>query len=167
MSLTDVKIPKENLLGEIGNGLRVAFGSLDNGRIGIAALSVGIAQSALEEAVNYSKDRVAFGKPISEFQAIQHKLADMTTEIEAARLLTLRAAAAKDSGDKNPGFTLRWRNFSRRKRQIGFVPKPSRFTAVTDFPGIIMSKNITATLASRRFTKARARCRESSFHAEF
>jgi alkylation response protein AidB-like acyl-CoA dehydrogenase len=103
MSLTDVKIPKENRLGETGNGLRVAFGSLDNGRIGIAALSVGIAQAALEEAKNYSKDRVAFGKPISEFQAIQHKLADMTTEIEAARLLTLRAAAMKDAGNKQSG----------------------------------------------------------------
>ena len=103
MSLTDVKIPKANLLGEIGNGLKVAFGSLDNGRIGIAALSVGIAQAALEEAANYAKDRTAFGKPISEFQAIQHKLADMTTEIDAARLLTLRAAAAKDAGDKKSG----------------------------------------------------------------
>lgn len=103
MSLTDVKVPKENLLGELGNGLRVAFGSLDNGRIGIAALSVGIAQAALEEAKNYSKDRIAFGKPISEFQAIQHKLADMATEVEAARLLTLQAAAAKDAGNKKSG----------------------------------------------------------------
>ena len=103
MSLVDVKVPKENILGGIGNGMKVAFGSLDNGRIGIAALSVGIAQAALEEAVKYSKDRIAFGKPISEFQAIQHKLADMAMNTEAARLLTLRAAAMKDANHKQTG----------------------------------------------------------------
>ncbi len=103
MSLTDVKVPKENLLGEVGKGLKVAFSSLDNGRIGIASLSVGIAQAALEEATAYAKDRTAFGQPIAEFQAIQHKLADMATETEAARLLTLRAAAMKDVNHKQTG----------------------------------------------------------------
>ena len=103
MSLTDVKVSKANVLGAPGDGMRVAFSSLDNGRIGIAALSVGIAQAALDEAKNYAKDRTAFGKPIAEFQAIQHKLADMATEIEAARLLTLRAAAMKDAGNKQTG----------------------------------------------------------------
>ncbi len=103
MSLTDVKVPKENLLGGFGNGLKVAFSSLDNGRIGIAALSVGIAQAALEEATSYAKDRTAFGQPIAEFQAIQFKLADIATNTEAARLLTLRAAQAKDSGSKQTG----------------------------------------------------------------
>ncbi len=103
MSLTDVKVPKENLLGGIGNGLKVAFSSLDNGRIGVASLSVGIAQAALEESVNYAKDRNAFGHPIAEFQAIQFKLADMTTNTEAARLLTLRAAAMKDANHKQTG----------------------------------------------------------------
>jgi alkylation response protein AidB-like acyl-CoA dehydrogenase len=83
--------------------LKIAFGSLDNGRIGIAALSVGIAQAALNEAKNYAKDRTAFGRPIGEFQAIQHKLADMTTKIEAARLLTLCAASMKDASHKNSG----------------------------------------------------------------
>jgi alkylation response protein AidB-like acyl-CoA dehydrogenase len=76
---------------------------LDNGRIGIAALSVGIAQAALEESSKYAKDRTAFGKPIAEFQAIQQKLADMATEVEAARLLTLRAASMKDAGNKQTG----------------------------------------------------------------
>ncbi len=103
MSYTDVKVPKKNVLGELGGGMRVAFSSLDNGRIGIAALSVGIAQAALEAGKNYAKDRTAFGKPIAEFQAVQHKLADMATEIEAARLLTLRAAAMKDAGHKQTG----------------------------------------------------------------
>jgi alkylation response protein AidB-like acyl-CoA dehydrogenase len=103
MSLTDVRVPKTNVLGEIGNGLKVAFSSLDNGRIGIAALSVGIAQAALEESAKYAKDRTAFGKPIAEFQAIQQKLADMATEVDAARLLTLRAASMKDAGNKQTG----------------------------------------------------------------
>jgi alkylation response protein AidB-like acyl-CoA dehydrogenase len=103
MSYTDVKVPKKNVLGELGSGMRVAFSSLDNGRIGIAALSVGIAQAALEAGKNYAKDRTAFGKPIAEFQAVQHKLADMATEIEAARLLTLRAAAMKDARHKQTG----------------------------------------------------------------
>lgn len=103
MSLVDVKVPKANILGGIGNGMKVAFGSLDNGRIGIAALSVGIAQAALDEATKYAKDRIAFGKPISEFQAIQFKLAEMATNTEAAHLLTLRAAAMKDANDKQTG----------------------------------------------------------------
>ena len=103
MSFEDVRVPQENVLGKIGKGLRVAFNSLDNGRIGIGALSVGIAQAAYEEAKEYAKDRVAFGQPIAEFQAIQFKLADMATEIEAARLLTVRAAWMKDENHKNTG----------------------------------------------------------------
>ena len=103
MSFVDVRVPKENLLGGIGKGMKVAFNSLDNGRIGIGALSVGIAQAAFEEATEYAKDRVAFGKPIAGHQAIQFKLADMATEIEAARLLTLQAASMKDANHKNTG----------------------------------------------------------------
>lgn len=105
MSLTDVRVPAENLLGNLGEGMKVALSSLDNGRIGIAALSVGIAQSALDESIKYSKDRVAFGKPISEQQAIQQKLADMATATDAARLLVLQAAALKDAGHKRAGVT--------------------------------------------------------------
>ena len=103
LSFTDAKVPKENVLGKVGEGLRVAFSSLDNGRIGIASLSVGIAQAAFEEATNYAKDRITFGKPIAEHQAIQMKLATMATEIEAARLLTLRAAAMKDANHAQIG----------------------------------------------------------------
>ncbi len=103
MSLVDVRVPRANVLGGVGNGMKVAFGSLDNGRIGIASLSNGIAQAALDEAAKYAKERTAFGKPISEFQAIQFKLADMQTETEAARLLTLRAAAMKDANHKQTG----------------------------------------------------------------
>jgi alkylation response protein AidB-like acyl-CoA dehydrogenase len=85
-------------LGEPGNGMRVALRTLDGGRIGIAAQAVGIAQAALELATGYAKQRNAFGGPIARFQAIQHKLADMQTEIEAARALTWRAARLKQAG---------------------------------------------------------------------
>jgi len=91
-------IPARCRLGEEGDGFKIAMGTLDGGRIGIAAQALGIAQAAFEEAVAYAKDRKAFGQPISQFQAIQFMLADMATEIDAARLLTLRAAFLKDQG---------------------------------------------------------------------
>lgn len=94
----DCYVPDENLLGEEGEGFIQAMSVLDGGRISIAALSVGIAQGAYEAALKYSKEREQFGKAISKFEGIQFKLADMATQIEAARLLTLQAAAAKDSG---------------------------------------------------------------------
>ncbi|MBX3299816.1 MAG: acyl-CoA dehydrogenase family protein [Acidobacteria bacterium] len=94
----DCDVPDTNLLGSEGEGFLQAMKVLDGGRISIAALSVGIAQGAYEAAVKYSTERQQFGKAIAEFQAIQFKLADMATQIECARLLTLRAAAAKDAG---------------------------------------------------------------------
>ncbi len=96
----DCKVPAENLLGNEGEGFYQAMKILDGGRISIAALSVGIAQGAYEAAVKYAKERQQFGQPIAEFQAIQFKLADMATEIEAARLLTQQAAYLKDKGKK-------------------------------------------------------------------
>jgi alkylation response protein AidB-like acyl-CoA dehydrogenase len=96
----DCFVPAENLLGGEGNGFRDAMRILDGGRISIAALSLGMAEGAYGAALKYSKERKQFGKAISEFQAIQWKLADMATEIEAAKLLTLRAAAMKDAGMK-------------------------------------------------------------------
>ena len=93
-------IPAENLLGGEGNGFVDAMHVLDGGRISIAALSLGMAEGAFDAALKYSKQRQQFGKPISEFQAIQWKLADLATEIEAAKLLTFRAAAMKDAGMK-------------------------------------------------------------------
>ncbi|MFQ5884779.1 MAG: acyl-CoA dehydrogenase family protein, partial [Thermoplasmata archaeon] len=94
--MEDCRIPKENLLGGKDMGFMGALKILDGGRIGIAAMALGIAQSALDESLAYSKERVQFGKAISEFQAIQWMLADMATEIEAARFLTYRAANMKD-----------------------------------------------------------------------
>jgi alkylation response protein AidB-like acyl-CoA dehydrogenase len=96
----DCYVPDENRLGNEGEGFFQAMQILDGGRISIAALSVGIAQGAFEAALKYSKERQQFGTPISEFQAIQFKLADMAMQIEAARLLTLQAAALKDAGKK-------------------------------------------------------------------
>ena len=96
----DCVIPAENLLGKEGNGFVDAMRTLDGGRISIAALGLGMAQGAYEAALKYSKQRKQFGKAISEFQAIQWKLADMAVEIDAARLLTMRAADMKDKGMK-------------------------------------------------------------------
>jgi alkylation response protein AidB-like acyl-CoA dehydrogenase len=96
----DCFLPEENLLGKEGGGFIDAMRILDGGRISIAALSLGMAEGAYEAALKYSKQRKQFGQAISEFQAIQWKLADMATEIEAAKLLTLRAAAMKDAGMK-------------------------------------------------------------------
>jgi alkylation response protein AidB-like acyl-CoA dehydrogenase len=96
----DCAVPACHLLGKEGDGFIDAMRILDGGRISIAALSLGIAQGAFDAALKYSKQRKQFGKAISEFQAIQWKLADMATEIDAARLLTMRAAAMKDAGEK-------------------------------------------------------------------
>ncbi|MGA9307544.1 MAG: acyl-CoA dehydrogenase family protein, partial [Candidatus Sulfotelmatobacter sp.] len=100
MIFEDCVIPAENLLGKEGAGFIDAMRVLDGGRISIAALSLGMAQGAYEAALRYSKERKQFGKAIGEFQAIQWKLADMATEIDAARLLTMRAASMKDAGMK-------------------------------------------------------------------
>jgi alkylation response protein AidB-like acyl-CoA dehydrogenase len=92
----DCRVPKENLLGNEGDGFVIAMASLDGGRIGIASQSVGLAQACLDAAISYAKERVQFGRPISQFQGIRWMIADMATRIEAARLLTLNAAAMKD-----------------------------------------------------------------------
>ena len=93
-------VPEENLVGEIGDGFKDAMRVLDGGRISIAALSLGMARGALDAAVKYATARKQFGKAISEFQAIQFKLADMATQLDAAWLLTMRAAQIKDKGQK-------------------------------------------------------------------
>ena len=94
----DMEVPKDNLLGKEGDGFKIALSTLDGGRIGIAAQSVGIAQACLDESVEYSKQRQQFGKPIASKQAIQWMIADMATNIEAARFLVLKAAYTKDQG---------------------------------------------------------------------
>jgi butyryl-CoA dehydrogenase len=98
MILENVRVRADQVLGKVGEGYKVAFSTLDAGRIGIAAQSLGIAEACLDVATGYAKRRFQFGKPIAEFQAIQWMLADMATEIEAARLLTYRAALLKAEG---------------------------------------------------------------------
>ncbi|MBW1666802.1 MAG: acyl-CoA dehydrogenase [Deltaproteobacteria bacterium] len=95
----DCRVPKENLLGNEGDGFVIAMVSLDGGRIGIASQSVGLAQACLDAAVSYAKERIQFGRTISQFQGIRWMIADMATQIEAARLLTFNAAAMKDRGE--------------------------------------------------------------------
>ncbi len=103
LSFSDCRVPEHNLLGPRGAGFKQFLHILDIGRIGVAAMGVGLAQGALDEALSYAKQRKAFGQPISKFQAIQGKLADMSTEIAAARLLVYKAAREKDTGSN---FTL-------------------------------------------------------------
>lgn len=95
---TDCEVPKENLLGQEGKGFRIAMATLDGGRIGIAAQALGIAEGAMQEAINFTKTREQFGRPISKFQNTQFELADMHVGIEAGRLLTYKAAQIKSSG---------------------------------------------------------------------
>lgn len=97
LAFEDMRIPASQRLGEEGEGFKIAMATLDGGRIGIAAQAVGIAQAAFEEALAYAAERVQFDRPIADFQAIQHYLADMSTELDAARLLTWKAAWAKEN----------------------------------------------------------------------
>jgi alkylation response protein AidB-like acyl-CoA dehydrogenase len=100
LSLEDCRVPAANLLGEEGEGFKQMLITLDGGRISIGAMALGLAQAALDEAIRYARERVQFGQPIAKFQAIQWMLADMATEIDAARLMVYRAAALKDAGKR-------------------------------------------------------------------
>jgi butyryl-CoA dehydrogenase len=98
--LEDARLPADAVLGEVGHGFTVAMSTLDGGRIGIAAQALGIARAALEASLDYAVQRKTFGKPIAKHQAVQWKLADMAADVDAARLLTLQAAALKDAGGR-------------------------------------------------------------------
>ena len=99
LSFEDCRVPESNLLGERGGGFKQFMHTLEGGRIGVAALGVGLAQGALDEAIAYAKERRTWGKPISSYQAIQAKIADISSQIEATRLLTYRAAVQKERGE--------------------------------------------------------------------
>jgi alkylation response protein AidB-like acyl-CoA dehydrogenase len=98
LSFADCEVPAENCLGAEGEGYKIALTTLDGGRVGIASQATGIAQGAFEQAISYARERQAFGHPIADFQAIRFMLADMATEIDAARLLARRAAWKQDKG---------------------------------------------------------------------
>ena len=96
----NVRVPKANLLGELGKGFRIAMNTLDGARIGVAAQGLGIAERALQESIDYAKKRICFGTPIGKFQAIQWMIADMSTQIEAARMLAYKVSLMQDKGEK-------------------------------------------------------------------
>jgi alkylation response protein AidB-like acyl-CoA dehydrogenase len=100
LAFEDCRVPSSALLGELGGGFKIAMMALDGGRIGIASQAIGIADAALEAAISYAKERSTFGRPIADYQAIQWMIADSRTELEAARLLTLRAAWMKEQGQR-------------------------------------------------------------------
>ena len=110
--LSDCRVPLSNLLGEEGEGFKIAMKVLDKSRPGIAAQAIGIAQGALDYATQYAKERIAFGKPIAQQQGIQFMLADMRTEVESARLLLYEAARKCDEGAPTQPSSRRWRNSS-------------------------------------------------------
>ena len=118
----DCKIPEKNLIGSLGQGFSIAMKALGGGRIGIAAQSIGLARSALEKAISYSKDRKQFGQSISKFGAIQNKVADMATNIDAARLLVWKAAIKKDQG----------KDFSKESSMAKLFASTTAMTAATD-----------------------------------
>ena len=96
----NVRVPKENLMGGVGKGFKIAMNTLDGARVGVAAQGLGIAQRALQESIDYAKKRISFGQPIGKFQAIQWMIADMATQIEAARMIAYKAAQMQDRGEK-------------------------------------------------------------------
>ena len=102
--MEDCIVPKENLMGKEGKGFKVAMGTLDGGRVGVAAQALGIGEGAINEAVKYTQERVQFGKRLSQFQNTQFQLADMKTRADAAQMLVYRAAFAKDQGDPQTGY---------------------------------------------------------------
>ena len=127
----DLRVPKENLLGELNQGFKVMMKTLEAGRIGVAAQAVGVAQSALDEAIKYTKARVQFGKPLSKFQNTQFTVADMATKIQAARLLVHHAAQVKDNGGSlllNPP----WPSITQLKQLTKLHIRHFSFTAVMD-----------------------------------
>ncbi len=128
--LEDVRVPKENLLGDPDKGFKQFLYTLDGGRISIAALGVGIAQASLDKALEYAKERKQFGQSISNFQAIQFKLADMAMEVELARTMVLKAAWLKDQG-KNLLKKLLMPSYLHQKQLLDQPTKRFKFMAVT------------------------------------
>ena len=152
----DCFVPDENRIGEEGMGFVNAMEILDGGRISIAALAVGIAQGAYESAVRYSGERQQFGKPIREFQAIQFKLADMATQIDAARLLMYRAAWMKDQGKRTTRESSMAKLYS-SEISVRFAKKRFRSTAAMATRRTIRRRSTGAIRSSARSVKARQR----------
>ena len=155
--LEDCHVPKDNVLGEPGKGYKIAIETLNEGRIGIGAQMLGLARGAWEFACNYAIERKQFGKAIADFQGIQFQIAQMATEIEAARLLVYNSARMKDAGVnfvKEAAMTKLFASqVAERVRRW-----PSKSTVATDSPRIILWRNTGATPRSARSTRARRTC---------
>jgi len=154
----DLWIPEDRLLGDEGDGFVQALKTLNGGRITIAARSIGIAQAALDEAAKYSQDREQFDQPISEFQAIQHKLADMDTKTRAARLLMRTTPLTRRSAARTSSRRPHRRNSTPAKSLVKSQMKGSRSTAATATPRTSLPSGSTVTLNSTRSTREPAKC---------
>ena len=125
-------VPIDNLVGNEGDGFKIAMAGLDGGRVNIAACSIGGARKALELAKSYSKERKQFGKQLADFQSIQFKLADMATELDASRLMLHRAAVVLMKGRRMLLCTVQWQKNGQQKRAQKFVMMRCKFMVATD-----------------------------------
>ena len=157
LSFSDCRVPESNLLGPRGAGFKQFLHILDIGRIGVAAMGVGLAQGALDEALKYAKERKAFGKSISKFQAIQGKLADMSTEIAAARLLVYKAAREKDA-KRNFTLTAAQAKLKTGRLAVRCAEEAVQITAATASSRSTPCAASTATQRSSRSVRAPTRC---------
>ena len=128
LKFEDCLVPRGNLLGKVGDGMSVALGTLEVFRVSVGAAAVGIAQTAFDAALDYAKNRVQFGRPISGFQGTQFKLADMATELDAARALVYRAALLQDAKGENRTGRPPWPRCMRRKPPSASSTRASRST---------------------------------------
>ena len=151
LAFEDMKVPAEDLIGAEGQGYAIALSSLEAGRIGIAAQAVGLAQAAHERALAYAQEREAFGKPIFDLQAVQFRLADMATDLEAARQLTLNAAAMKDRGEPCLKEACMAKLFAAQAAEYGSPRRRSRFWA-----GMAISRTTrwSGCIATRRCARS-------------
>ena len=156
------RVPAANLLGREGEGYRIALANLEGGRIGIAAQAVGMARAAFEAALAYARERTAFGKPIAEHQAVNFRLADMATEIEAARQLVLARGGAARRRRAVPQGGVDGEAVRLGDGRARVLRPRSRSTAATATSPIFRSSGSTATCASARSTRGRARSSASS-----
>ncbi len=154
---SNCRVPQTQLLGKQGEGFVDSLRILDGGRVSIAALSIGMAQGAYDAALRYAKLRKQFGRPISEFQAIQHKLVDMATKIDASRLLTYRAARHHRRRQTRHARIGHGEALRLRSRRLDLPTKPSRSTAATASSRTTRSKSSIATSSSAPSAKAPAK----------
>ena len=155
--LEECRVPRANVLGEVGKGYKVAIETLNEGRIGIGAQMVGLAQGALDHTIKYTSERKQFGKSIAEFQAVQHQLARAATEIEAARLMVYEAARLRDAGQPFLTEAAMCKMFSSEVAER-VTSLASSSTAATASSRTIRSRSCIATRRSARSTRARRTC---------